>query len=94
MDNGKAIDATGTLDGVPFDGLAQLGAAVRAQPVAGPCLVSRFYAYSQGRALNTADAPALDALATRFASAGNHVDQLLVDLVASDAFRFVQPGAP
>jgi hypothetical protein len=94
MDNGKTIDATGTLDGVPFDGLAQLGAAVRAQPVAGPCLVSRFYAYSQGRALNTADAPALDALATRFASAGNHVDQLLVDLVASDAFRFVQPGAP
>jgi hypothetical protein len=94
IDNGKAIDATGTVDGVAFDGLAQLGAAVRKQPVAGPCLVSRFYTYAQGRASNAADAPALDGLATRFASTGNRLDQLLVDLVASDAFRFVQPGAP
>jgi hypothetical protein len=92
MDNGKPIDATGTLDGMAFDGLAQLGAAVRAQAVTGPCLVSRFYAYAQGRAPNAADGPALDGLAGRFATGGNHVDQLLADLVSSDAFRFVQPG--
>jgi hypothetical protein len=36
----------------------------------------------------------LDQLASGFSAAGNHVDQLMVDLVASDGFRFVEPTAP
>ena len=90
-DNGQPIDATGTLDGASFDGLGQLGAAVHADAVTGPCLVSKVLTFAEGRKLNAHDAPALDALATTFAKAGNHVDQLLLDLVTSDAFRFVTP---
>jgi hypothetical protein len=93
-DNGQPIDATGVLDGAMFDGLAQLGAALRNEAVAGPCLVSKLYTYGQGRAPNNHDAAALDGLATRFATGGNRVDQLLLELVSSDAFRFVEPGAP
>jgi hypothetical protein len=92
-DNGQPIDATGTLDGTAFDGLATLGAAIRKEAVAGPCLVDKLYTYGQGRAVNAADAAALDGLATRFAQGGNHVDQLLLDLVSSDSFRFVTPGS-
>ena len=44
-----------------------------------------------GRRLTLHDAPALDALATTFAKNGNRVDQLLLELVTSDAFRFVTP---
>ena len=92
MDNGQPIDATGTLDGMAFNGLASLGAALHKEAVAGPCLVDKMYTYAQGRAVNAADAAALDGLATRFAQNSTHADQMLLDLVTSDAFRFVTPG--
>jgi hypothetical protein len=90
-DNGQPIDASGTLDGVTFDGLAQLGAAVHANAATAPCLVSKLYTYAEGRTLTGHDAPALDALAAAFAANGNRVDRLLVGVVTSDAFRFVTP---
>jgi len=36
----------------------------------------------------------LNKLATSFAAGGNHFDQLILDLVASEGFRFVEPTAP
>ncbi|HXK19224.1 MAG TPA: DUF1588 domain-containing protein, partial [Polyangiaceae bacterium] len=93
-DKGQPVDATGELDGVPFNGLAELGKALRNAPVAGPCLVSKLYTQALGRAPVERDALVLDALATHFAAGGNRFDQLLLDLVASDGFRFVQPTAP
>jgi hypothetical protein len=94
MDKGQPIDATGDLDGVPFNGLAELGKALRNAPVAGPCLVSKLYTQALGRAPVERDALVLDALATHFAAGGNRFDQLLLDVVASDGFRFVEPTAP
>jgi len=91
MDNGLPIDATGMLGGMMFNGLAQLGATIAQQPVTAPCLVSKVYTFAEGRTLTGHDDPALDGLATTFAKNGNHVDQLLLDLVSSDAFRFVTP---
>ena len=91
MDNGLPIDATGTLGSMMFNGLAQLGATIAQQAVTAPCLVSKVYTFAEGRALTGHDDPALDGLATTFAKNGNHVDQLLLDLVSSDAFRFVTP---
>lgn len=90
-DNGQPIDATGALDGATFDGLAQLGAAVHADAATAPCLVSKVYTFAEGRTLNGHDAPALDALAATFAASGNRVDRLMVEVVSSDAFRFVTP---
>jgi hypothetical protein len=94
MDKGKPIDATGNLDGVAFDGLAQLGAALRNASVAGPCLVSKLYTNALGRAPGERDGPVLNKLAASFAAGGNHLDQLLLELVASEGFRFVEPTAP
>jgi hypothetical protein len=93
-DNNLPIDATGTLDGMDFNGLAQLGSVLHKEPSVGPCLVSMVYTYTQGRSINEKDAPPLDTLASAFASGGNHVDQLLLDLVTSDSFRFVEPVKP
>ena len=93
-DNGQPIDATGSIDGMAFNGLAEMSAVIRKQAVAGPCFVSKVYSYLQGRSVNNQDAAALDALATRFASSGNLVNQLLLELVSSDAFRFVEPVKP
>jgi hypothetical protein len=90
-DNGHPIDATGTLDGVAFSNLADLGAVLRKSPTTGPCFVSKIYANALGRTPSNLDGAALDQLAGQFASSGNRADRLLVSLVTSDSFRFVQP---
>jgi hypothetical protein len=92
LDNGKPVDASGALgDGSAFNGLAELGAALRKTAVAGPCLVSKLYAEAQGRPAIDRDGAALDGLAASFATSQNRVDQLLLSLVESEAFRFVEP---
>ena len=91
-DNGQPIDASGTIDGASFDSLAQLGTALRNDPLSGPCFVSKVYTNSQGRAATDWDNVPLSALSKQFATSGHRADQLLLNLVISDAFRFVQPS--
>jgi len=92
------VDASGSLegpglDGSTFEGLAELGAALRRQPVAGPCLVSKIYSEALGRRATRADGEALEQLSGGFSESQNRMDQLLVALVTSDPFRFVEPKA-
>jgi hypothetical protein len=91
-DHGQPVDASGDLDGNKFSNLAELGAAMQKEAVLGPCLISKMYANALGRKANEIDGPALDRLSVQFASGGNRVDQMLVDLVTSDSFRFVEPS--
>jgi hypothetical protein len=90
-DNGQAIDSTGTLDGVAFKNLAQLGSTLRNNEVTGPCLVSKIYENALGRVPVRADAAALNQLIGQFVQSGHRLDQLLVDVVGNDGFRFVAP---
>ena len=92
MDNGAPIDASGTLDNMPFNDLADLGGVLRKEAVLGPCFISKMYASSLGRIAINLDAPALEQLAMHFTAAGNRIGDMLVDLVASDSFRFVEPS--
>jgi hypothetical protein len=91
MDNGQMIDASGQLDNVQFNSLAQLGKAVRENAVTGPCAVSKVYENALGRLPVDVDQAALDSLIGQFTKSGNKIDQLLVNLVANDGFRFVAP---
>jgi hypothetical protein len=96
MDGSKPVDATGSftgegLDGSTFNGLAELGAALRKQPILLPCLVSKLYAEAQGRQAIELDRAALSGLAATFAAGQNRLDSLLLALVSSDNFRFVEP---
>jgi hypothetical protein len=90
-DNGQPIDATGTLDGASFNGLAELGTVLRKDVNSAPCVVTKNYTNAQGRAPTDWDTAALNALTAQFTASGNRADKLLVNLVSSDAFRFVQP---
>jgi len=92
QDNGQPVDASGDIDGFKFNNLAELGGALRKEAVAGPCFISKMYASALGRTPIELDGPALDRLAGLFASSGNHIDELLVNLVTSDSFRFVEPS--
>ena len=91
-DNGQPIDATGTLDGASFNGLAELGTVLRKDVNSAPCVVTKNYTNAQGRAPTDWDTAALNALTAQFTASGNRADKLLVNLVSSDAFRFVHAG--
>jgi hypothetical protein len=90
------VDASGVLkgrglDGSSFSGLAELGAALRRQPLLAPCLVSKVYAAVLGRSALLSDAAALEELVASFAEQQNRFDRLLISLAASESFRFVAP---
>jgi hypothetical protein len=90
-DNSQPIDASGTLDGVAFDNIAQLGTAVQKNAHTLPCLVSNVYENALGRSPVAQDDTDLNQLIGQFTSSGNHIDQLLIQLVGNDGFRFVTP---
>jgi hypothetical protein len=96
MDGTSPVDASGVLegrglDGSSFTGLAELGAALRRQPVLAPCLVSKVFAKALGRSALYVDSAALEELMASFAEHRHRFDQLLISLAVSDAFRFVEP---
>jgi hypothetical protein len=87
MENGHPIDATGTLDGVAFDGAAQMGAAFRQSSRALTCLVDNFYRNSNGVVDASADSAQVQALTEVLAAKSYNWRDFLVDFVVSDAFR-------
>jgi len=96
LEGTSPVDASGVLegpglDGTTFSGLAELGAALRRQPVVGPCLVSKLYSEVLGRRALQLDRSAIEQLAARFSDSQHRLDQLLLTLVTSDSFRFAEP---
>jgi Protein of unknown function (DUF1588)/Protein of unknown function (DUF1592)/Protein of unknown function (DUF1595)/Protein of unknown function (DUF1587)/Protein of unknown function (DUF1585) len=89
-DKGLPIDATGVLDGVSFKDEASLSTALRNDPNAGTCFVNKIYEQLQARMPLAVDAPVLANLAAQFEANGHRADQLLLDIVSSDAYRFVE----
>lgn len=91
-DNGAAIDASGILDGTPFDGPIELAWAIREHKRFAPCIVDRLYRYALGREAGEGDEAMLAALTERFVWHDHDVMTLMLDIVASPAFSRV--GAP
>ena len=92
-EGGLTIDATGMLDGVAFDGEAELGAVLRQSPRAMACLVSNFYRDANGRTDATADSAQIDTLGDTLTSKGYVWRDLVTEFVTSDAFRSA-PAVP
>jgi hypothetical protein len=93
MENGQPIDATGTLDGVAFDGVPQLGAAMRGNANALNCMVSNFYRNANGVVTATADTAQVTALAQTLTAKNFVWRDFVSDFVASDAFRSAPAAA-
>jgi len=86
-ENGLTIDASGTVDGVKFDGEAQLGSVLRQNAGAMTCMMRNFYRSVNGRVEDEADATQVDSLVQTLATRSYVWRNLLADFVASDAFR-------
>lgn len=83
------MDATGSLDGVTFDGPVALGQALAALPATAQCLVRSFYQYGTGSAVGADAEVPLSELSSKFASGGHKLAPLAVDIVTSEGFRFL-----
>jgi hypothetical protein len=92
-ENGMTIDATGALDGVAYDGAAQMGAAFRQSSSAMTCMMSNFYRNANGVVDAQADSAQIASLAQTLASKGYVWRDLVAEFVVSDAFRSA-PAAP
>jgi Protein of unknown function (DUF1585) len=63
---------------------------LRNHPQAAPCFVSKLYEQAQARTPLAVDSPVIAGLTTQFNTSGHRADQLLLDIVSSDAYRFVE----
>lgn len=86
-DHGATIDASGDLDGAPFDGPVELGAAVGAHPDLGPCLVRHLVRYASAAPETPGEDAEIARLSDRFADQGYRLPDLLRDIALSPAFR-------
>jgi hypothetical protein len=88
-DNGSPIDASAQIDGQPFELAAGLGALVAESPDSGKCLVRNLYRHATGHIETDGEEVALVALEEAFVESGHRMQALLVEIVASPAFRVV-----
>jgi hypothetical protein len=93
MDMGLPIDTlTSTKDLGAFSSPKELGAILKDDPNVAMCLVKNLYRSALGHIETKGELEAVNNIAFSFADSGFRVRELLVDMVASPAFRIV--GVP
>ena len=92
VENDVPIDASGEVDGVKFQGAAELGKVVHDNPVTTSCLVNRLYGYAVGRPPVAGEKDWMKYLQAGFAENGYRVPDLLRLIATSDAFYAIAPA--
>ncbi len=85
-ENGLAIDASGVIDGTAFSGPRALGAHMRQSPKVRDCMARWIYRYATGREENSYDNAQIERLVADFASSGQRLEPLLLNLLLNDGF--------
>lgn len=98
-ENGIPVDASGAIVGVredaiqgPFVGAVELGQRLAESVQVQQCLVTQWYRYGMGRVEQEEDLCSMKAAFDRFVAADGDMKELLLGIVASDAFRFRTPA--
>lgn len=84
---GLPIDATGTLDGKAFTDARGLGQVLKADPRVMKCLTRTLFRHAAGHVDLPSEGRPLAAAHEAFVASGYKYQSLLVELIASDAFR-------
>jgi mono/diheme cytochrome c family protein len=85
-EDGSVIDATGDLDGIPFDGAKGLGDALLKHEQFAACVTTLFYRTATNHEEEVGELPAIKQLTTDFEKNGRRIKPLLLSIVTSDAF--------
>jgi hypothetical protein len=99
MDGGKAVDASGEVTGTDvdgtFNGVLELSKKLASSPTVRDCVAQKWFNFGFGRTAGPDDACSLAAVSQAF-NKSNNIRDLLVELVATDAFRYgrFEKGAP
>ena len=93
-DKGLAIDATGELDGVMFDGPRQLGTALKNHPDSCACIARQLYRYAMAHVENAGEEAAIITLSKAFQDSGYRFRALVENVVKSPAFVYAAKPAP
>lgn len=88
-ENGVTLDPSGEFEGEPFADPREFAQRAAATENFGACIVKNIFRHSIGHVETDGEESSLDALSKSFGENGFVMRKLLVELVASDAFRFV-----
>lgn len=87
-DGGGVIDATGELpDGRRFEGAREMAELLKVDDAVPRCLVDKLFTYALGRGPERTDLCSLEQLALGFEAEGFVLEELLVAIATSEAFR-------
>ena len=92
MEGTLPVDASGEVtqaEGIegPFDGVIELAAKLASSPDVEACVAQQWFNYALGRVQSDNDVCSTDLLLTGFVESGGNVRELMLALVATDAFR-------
>lgn len=88
-DRGLPIDASGEFEGVAVADSVQLGQVMSESDLVANCLLRKYYSYAMGHEEREVDEVVIKDLEGQFASTGFRLKQLILDLVATEAFSAV-----
>jgi Protein of unknown function (DUF1592)/Protein of unknown function (DUF1588)/Protein of unknown function (DUF1595)/Protein of unknown function (DUF1587)/Protein of unknown function (DUF1585) len=88
-DHGLAIDDTGQIGGMSYQGAAGLGAILRDHPALNPCLIQALYGVGVGHLATDFDRPTFTSMVGAFQTSGARIRGLMAAMAASDGFRFL-----
>lgn len=88
---GLTIDPSGEFDGTPVADAANLGEVMNESATVAECLVQKFYSYALGRPAMPTDNGLIYEMGAGFEVSGHRMRQLILALVASEAFSSVTP---
>ena len=91
MENDIPIDATGELGDVTFTGVKDLANYVAEDPRFTSCMTERLFAFAAGHEAADGERPVMDEV-TEQLRGHYRFRQLVLQLVTSDAFRFLEPA--
>lgn len=94
LEAGARIDASGIVDGYPFEDAWSLADVLRNHPEVPGCLVRSLYRYAVSREESEGEAELLARLTERFAARGHSFSGLVLDIVQSQGFRAVKESSP
>jgi hypothetical protein len=92
-ERGQQISTAGRIEGYAlaepaFDGALELAQKLRALPELGQCVVTQLFRHGFARLELPADSPLLRAALSAFETSGYSLQELLIALLTSDAFRY------